>query len=178
MPPAPLEEMPTEPVVPQLNTQSARDESSSDDDDDFGPGLPPSNAANDDDVPHSRSPQPELPASEAKPRRDDWMTMPPEQDELAARMDPSKQRARGFNTSKGAKAPPAKGGDGSAWHEAPEQKRKRLEDEVMGIARPDASQVNECGGGSKSRRDEDAARHVKEYSVRTICSVWVEMWVN
>ena len=61
--------------------------------------------------------------------------MPPEQDGLAARMDPSKQRPRGFNTGKGAKGPLAAEQDMTAWHETAEQKQKRLADEMMGITK-------------------------------------------
>lgn len=66
------------------------------------------------------------------------MMMPPKQDDLAARMDPSKQRARGFNTGKGAKGPSAQDDDSSTWSETPEQKQKRLQDEMMGVGKPAA----------------------------------------
>lgn len=60
--------------------------------------------------------------------------MAPRQDDLAARMDPSRARARGFNTGRAA----ARGGgneDSSAiWHETAEQKQKRLANEVLGIS--------------------------------------------
>lgn len=89
-------------------------------------------------------------------RRDDWMTMPPKQDDLAARMDPTKQRARGFNTGKGAKGPAAHGEDSSAWNETPEQKRKRLQDEMMGVSKSASPGLQKV---SKPARDEakDAA---------------------
>lgn len=158
MPPAPLDERPIEPAQPE------EDESS--DDDDFGPSLPPTGAESLEDESNTR---PHAYAAEAqtepeKPKRDDWMTMPPEQDGLASRMDPSKQRARGFNTGKGAKAPAEKGGDSSAWHETPEQKRKRLEDEMMGISRP-APGVPKAAGPGKKEGDEAAARALRERTV-------------
>lgn len=159
MPPAPLDERPTEPANAQ------EDESS--DDDDFGPSLPPTGAEASADGPTSR-PQayaPEAPTESEKPKRDDWMTMPPEQDGLASRMDPSKLRARGFNTGKGAKAPAEKGGDSSAWHETPEQKRKRLEDEMMGVSRPSPGMAKAAGPSRKSESDEAAARALKERTV-------------
>lgn len=168
MPPAPLDERPPEPAATTVKNGDGDDDSSSDDDDDFGPALPSaanaSNTAGNDYGPQPARSEPS--DAEAKPKRDDWMTMPPEADGLASRMDPTKQRARGFNTSKGAKAPPAKGGDGSAWHETPEQKRKRLEDEMMGIARPEASGVvQKDSSSSKKARDEEAARSVREHAV-------------
>lgn len=92
------------------------------------------------------------------------MTMPPKQDGLASRMDPSKLRARGFNTGKGAKAPAEKGGDSSAWHETPEQKRKRLEDEMMGVSRPSPG-VPKVVGPNKKSGDDAAAKALKERTV-------------
>ena len=60
------------------------------------------------------------------------MTMPPKQDDLAARMDPTKQRPRAFNTGKGARGLNPADNDSSTWHETPEQKQKRLSDEDDG----------------------------------------------
>jgi hypothetical protein len=75
-----------------------------------------------------------------KLQRDEWMTMAPTADGLASRMDPTKQRPRGFNTGKGAKSSASAGAtDNSTWHETAEQKQKRLQDEMMGISRPKAS---------------------------------------
>ena len=159
MPPAPLEERPVEPAQPQSDD-------SSDDDDDFGPPLPPTGAELLEAASNSTSQLHEHEANheQERPKRDDWMTMPPEQDGLASRMDPSKLRARGFNTGKGAKAPAEKGGDSSAWHETPEQKRKRLEDEMMGISRPTPG-VPKAAGPSKKEGDDAAARELRERTV-------------
>lgn len=167
MPPAPLEERPTEPAI----AQPQEDESSSDDDD-FGPSLPPTGAEAQDDGPSTTRQEytSEAQAEPAKPKRDDWMTMPPEQDGLASRMDPSKLRARGFNTGKGAKAPAEKGGDSSAWHETPEQKRKRLEDEMMGVSRPTPG-VPKAAGPSKKSGDDVEARALKERTVRVLKAI-------
>lgn len=158
LPPAPLDKRPIEPA------QHEEDDSS--DDDDFGPSLPPSGAELLDDESSTKSHgyAKEAQTEPEKPKRDDWMTMPPEQDGLASRMDPSKLRARGFNTGKGAKAPAAKGGDSSAWHETPEQKRKRLEDEMMGISRPSPG-VPKVAGPNKKEADEAATRALRERTV-------------
>lgn len=157
MPPAPIEERPSQP----LNSQE--DESS--DDDDFGPSLPPTggDAADLEATAKQQTHAMEEPTAPEKPKRDDWMTMPPEQDGLASRMDPSKPRARGFNTGKGAKAPAEKGGDSSAWHETPEQKRKRLEDEMMGVSR---SEPGAPKAAPKKKDSDDAAS--KELRERTV----------
>lgn len=167
-PPAPLDERPSEP--PDASTD---DSDSSDDDDDFGPSLPPSgdaaltaNQGADDSA--ALRPAVDVTAEE-KLKRDDWMMMPPRQDDLAARMDPSKPRARGFNTGKGAKGPNASGGDNSAWHETPEQKQKRLQDEMMGISKaPAHGPPQDAAKANKSRRDEEAHRKIQAHSVRTM----------
>jgi len=133
-PPAPLDERPSEPAIVSKPDDSD-DESS--DDDDFGPALPTaedSTRTQEDrfgDDPPARS---TIDEAEAQPRskRDEWMMVPPKQDDLSARMDPSKLRARGFNTGKAAKGP-STDVDAGIWTETPEQKRKRLQDEVMGI---------------------------------------------
>ncbi|KAK4565581.1 hypothetical protein LTR86_004198 [Recurvomyces mirabilis] len=139
MPPAPLDERPN---TPRTTSKDAVSEDE-DDDDDFGPALPSSaNATTVTTDPHHedltrKNDATISPAAPEKTQRDAWMTMPPTQDDLAARMDPSKPRARGFNTGKGAKGPNnAMGGEdsNSAWNETPEQKRKRLRDEMMGVA--------------------------------------------
>lgn len=163
MPPAPLDERPAEPA-------NAAEESSSDDDDDFGPSLPSENAATTDRTEDIDRPAiAQAQQDQGKPKRDDWMTMAPEQDGLAARMDPSKFRARGFNTSKGAKAPAEKGGDSSAWHETPEQKRKRLADEMMGITGPSpvASVSTSAKDNKRKEKDEAAAKKIREHNVST-----------
>ena len=95
---------------------------------------------------------------EASSQRQAWMLKPPSQSELAARIDPTKLRARGFN--KGGSA----AGDGhDLWDETPEQKRKRLENEILGISTPSTRTTT---GGTKARRkaDEETARKIKEYN--------------
>ncbi|OQN99471.1 hypothetical protein B0A48_14449 [Cryoendolithus antarcticus] len=163
LPPAPLDERPSVPV-------SDKDDDSDDDDDDgFGPALPStaaSNHGNDYEDSSTSAKALEKDTSAAKPKRDDWMTMAPEADGLAQRMDPSRQRAKGFNTSKGAKAPPEKGGDGSIWHETPEQKRKRLENEMLRIAGPTLGSVAPTGPREMDH-DEEAARKIREHNEKT-----------
>jgi hypothetical protein len=93
-----------------------------------------------------------------KTQRDEWMTMPPTQDDLAARMDPSKMRARKFNTGKGASK--STGGGMGVWTETPEQKLKRLQNEALGIAAPaNATEVTES---KRSQKEEEKARRLRE----------------
>lgn len=87
------------------------------------------------------------------------MTMPPKQDDLAARMDPSIQRPRAFNTAKGARAPTGGADNNFTWHETPEQKRKRLADEMMGV---DTASAGPRPQPTKVARENDAHRKIKE----------------
>lgn len=92
--------------------------------------------------------------------------MPPTQDDLAARMDPTKLRARRFNTGKGARGP-ANGGVGAnaLWTETPEQKRKRLENEVLGVTSPESGGKSDSGRSRNKAKDEETARRIKEHYV-------------
>lgn len=72
----------------------------------------------------------------AKGQRDEWMLVPPSSDDWSSRVDPTKLKNRKFNTGKGAKAPPAEKGDKAIWTETADEKRARLEREVMGIQEP------------------------------------------
>lgn len=95
------------------------------------------------------------------------MTMPPKQDDLAARMDPSKQRPSKFNTSKGAKGPNTGGDDNSAWHETIEQKQKRLADEMMGISKSASNGPRKPSTGPKeAAKDQAAAQKIQKHTVR------------
>lgn len=91
--------------------------------------------------------------------------MPPTQDDLAARMDPSKQRARGFNTGKSARGPDAGAEDSSAWHETAEQKQKRLADEMMGVSKPAAGPQRPADKPSSTDKAEAAAKKIREHTV-------------
>ncbi len=188
LPPAPLDERPNTISASHGDSNSEGDD---DDDDGYGPAPPPPNGSvvrppllldqtslsfcacqhdagstlpppTSEPVPVSTQP------SKAQPERDAWMMMPPKQDDLAARMDPLKIRARKFNTGKGPhRAAPGSGNsDSTLWTETPEQKRKRLEDEVLGVtapktAEPAAAQVT----GRTSKEERETARLIKEHAV-------------
>ncbi|KAL6702931.1 hypothetical protein ACN47E_000773 [Coniothyrium glycines] len=152
LPPAPIDERPL---------HSAADESD-DSDDDFGPAPPPlghHRPSHYQDGGHGgmsafdREPQY---AEEAKrTQRDEWMTLPPTQDDLAARMDPTKIRARKFNSGKSAGGG---GGMSSAWTETPEQKLKRLQNEALGIGAPATTST----GASELKRSKDEERKARK----------------
>jgi len=157
-PPAPLDERPS----------GTPNDPESSEDDEFGPSLPGQNVSNAtssvfDAMPAANAASDEPVAS----RRDDWMTMPPKQDDLAARMDPTKIRAKGFNTGKGARSDSS--ADNALWTETPEQKRKRLENEVLGISQPATSSAHAepTALDAKAARDnEEKARKIREYNER------------
>ena len=140
----------------------------SDSDDDYGPTSyhvdGPKVDKRDDDAMSKRGGQnwekynlPE--ASDATPKkRDDWMLMPPAADDLAAHMDPTKVRARKFN-SKATRS----GGTSESWTETPEEKRRRLEDQVLGVSIP-AGQKAKAESRPSSSRDRDSAVRPKKKS--------------
>ncbi|KAI5204784.1 hypothetical protein E4T39_03489 [Aureobasidium subglaciale] len=152
-PPAPLEERPTAPL----------DSDSESDDDDFGPSLPTAADLNP-STNNNGSSMPQAAAAPVKTQRDEWMTLPPQQDDLAARMDPSKMRARGFNTGKNARGgntTPAGGNIAAAWTETPEEKLKRLQDEAMGVKPATAGHVD-AKEAATNREKEAEARRIRE----------------
>ncbi|CAI6287509.1 unnamed protein product [Periconia digitata] len=148
-PPAPLDQRPP-------NPPSDHDDSDSSSDDDFGPAPPPVGATYDTYGGSSAAKsafdtEPQYTDAPKKVQRDDWMTMPPTHDGLS-RIDPTKMRARKFNTGKNAGA--GSGGDGMGiWTETPEQKLKRLQDEAMGITAP--ANTSSSKKESKRTREED-----------------------
>jgi hypothetical protein len=154
-PPAPLDERPPNP--PSDDSDSS--------DDDFGPAPPPAGASHssyDDGKPAAKSAfdtEPEYTEAEKRVERDAWMTMPPTQDDLG-RLDPTKMRARKFNTGKSAGQTGTGGGVG-VWTETPEQKLKRLQDEAMGIAAP-ANSSNSKKESKRAAQEEEKARQLRE----------------
>ena len=125
---------------PNTSCESNIDSSSSDDDD-FGPSLPPAPGSANDTIESQRQQDLKNDAvarkAAEKPQREEWMLVPPKQDDWSSRVDPTKLRNRKFNTGKGSKAPAQQsGGENALWTETPEQKRQRLEDEVLGVKKP------------------------------------------
>ncbi|KAI9802176.1 MAG: hypothetical protein M1825_002896 [Sarcosagium campestre] len=165
LPPASLDERPEAPPDP------ADDSTDSSSDDGFGPTLPPKLGGKEEYEERRRQETLFAQAAEdeknTKPQREEWMLLPPQQDDLSSRVDPTKLRNRKFNSGKGAKAPVQKsGGDNALWTETPEQKRRRLQDEVMGVTQP-ATQGPAERADLRNRESEQAtARRIQEYNER------------
>ncbi|KAK8226063.1 hypothetical protein HDK90DRAFT_74945 [Phyllosticta capitalensis] len=167
-PPAPLDEM------PKTGPNGSESDSDSSSDDDFGPAPPTAaeaakahaaNQASDYGLVPRDAPQEDTKQNQ----RDEWMMLPPDADGLASsRMDPTKLRARGFQSGRAARAAGSGntgGGDMSTWTETPEQKRKRLENQVMGVAAPEGKRSKGSERDVKSKQDEETARRLREKNV-------------
>ncbi|PWY94042.1 hypothetical protein BO94DRAFT_317739 [Aspergillus sclerotioniger CBS 115572] len=139
--------------------------SDSSDDDDFGPSLPPPEGS----LPSTTSSQPTpTPSSETStapkaPQRDAWMLEPIDGSNRSSRVDPTKLRNRKFQTGRAANTTPGGGGVDVSWTETPEQKMKRLQDEVLGVqTRPGAA----VGTGDSGARGAQPSRAMQEKILR------------
>ncbi|KAI0020750.1 hypothetical protein F4780DRAFT_345326 [Xylariomycetidae sp. FL0641] len=131
-PPAPLDERPADPPS---------DSDSDSDSDDYGPALPTSSAqqARQSQAQRALAAAAAAAAGPTAPQRDDWMLAPPTGGSAA---DPTKLKNRRFNSGPRASTTTTasggnnnnnnNGGIGSIWTETPEQKRQRLEAQVLG----------------------------------------------
>ena len=157
-------------ALDELSASKLDPDSESDSDDDFGPAPPPTAGEYDAEAEALRS---EADAVEAqaqdaakKPKREEWMLVPPKQDDWSSRVDPTKLKNRKFNTGKGAKGPAQKGGtDSTLWTETPEEKRKRLEDEVMGVKKPAHLDQTSHTSTRKSAEAKETEKRIREYNV-------------
>lgn len=129
LPPASLDERPP--------SEPDGDSDTSSDDDDFGPSLPSAGESTAGSAERLVEPFVETgPQVSSKSQRDEWMIVPPSNGDWSARVDPTKLKARKFNTGKGANAESqgATIGGENKWTETPAEKRARLEREMMGIS--------------------------------------------
>ena len=105
--------------------------------------------------------------SELPLKRAEWMLIPPSDSDWGSRVDPTKLKNRRFASGKGAKGPGEKGGISTIWTETPEEKRRRLEDEVLGRKEVASSSRANRGVGSPVDRDElETERRIREYNER------------
>ena len=158
LPPAHLDERP--PSGPNLDSESSSG------DDDFGPCLPTAGES----ASHVKrdesysSPNTIGQQTPAQTDRDEWMIVPPSNGDWSARADPTKLKARKFNTGKGAKAPAhgSKGGVDNKWLETPAEKRARLEREMLGI-KDTTSRSKEAP--NQNTKATAASQKIREYTV-------------
>lgn len=119
-------------LPPQTDHDSSQSESESESDDDFGPSLPPPQGASPIPSQPQHQPNPPKPTIEKKEARDQWMVEPPAHGDWASKVDPTQLRNRKFQgKSNGSGA--SKQLDAS-WVESPEERLRRLGDQVMGVA--------------------------------------------
>lgn len=137
--------------------------------DDFGPSLPPSNdrpvatvdPANDAPA-MPQSPRPDV----KETRRDQWMLHPPEQSDWATKIDPTKLRNRKFQTGKSARTTGAPQQVDAAWVESPEERMRRLQDEVMGVAASPAKSAKQPHtDGASSSATKSMEEKIRNYKV-------------
>ncbi|KAI1378760.1 hypothetical protein F4677DRAFT_411923 [Hypoxylon crocopeplum] len=151
LPPAPLAERPPAPA--------SEDSDSGSDSDDYGPALPSSTSHQARET-QARAAEAAARAAEAAagPQRDDWMLAPPTSGGYRA-PDPTKLKSRRFASGPRASASSSSNGGeiSSIWTETPEQKRKRLENAVLGRGDDDSSQTQRkttTGSGAGPQREE------------------------
>jgi hypothetical protein len=157
-------------VLAEIPTSKPNADAESDSDDDFGPAPPPTAGQYDASAEAFRNEAAaaEEQAREAvkKPQREEWMLVPPKQDDWSSRVDPTKLKNRKFNTGKGAKGPAQNGGtDSTIWTETPEEKRKRLEDEVMGVKEPAHLGRGSHNSASSSAEAKETEKRIRDYNV-------------
>ncbi|EEQ85261.1 uncharacterized protein BDCG_08530 [Blastomyces dermatitidis ER-3] len=147
-------------LPPNFGKEEDSGSSGSESDDDYGPSLPPTDTALTvvaDKEENQRNLNEEKPGAA---QRDDWMLHPPEHGDWSSRVDPTKIRNRKFNMGRSA-VPKTSSGIGT-WTETAEDKRKRLEAEVLGVQAPANSTAAPTVQGSE--HDVAMAKRVREYN--------------
>ncbi|KAJ5281954.1 Protein of unknown function DUF3752 [Penicillium angulare] len=156
------------PSLPPPAQPSAED-SESDSDDDFGPSLPPPEGSSIDPGQNLKNrPSLSSPNHETKQpdtQRDQWMLHPPEQSDWATKIDPTQLRNRKFQTGKSARTTTSKQTD-SSWVETPEERMRRLGDQVMGVG-TSSNNSKERSSKSKPANSELMEDKIKKYNDRT-----------
>lgn len=181
LPAAPVDEAPRPRVIgpsmppPEFSPESDGeahgkiDQEESDSEDDIGPALPSAALAPIDGTEASdmsASADLEARTDSTKLQRDDWMLAAPSGGDWTSRVDPTKLRNRKFNTSSKAGATSAGAGGKDMWSETPEQKRQRLQNQVLGIATPEQgdSRVQQPDRPARTEEDEEKERRIREYN--------------
>ncbi|KAK2759054.1 hypothetical protein FQN54_003153 [Arachnomyces sp. PD_36] len=164
---------PTLPPPQQADGDNNNSDSDSDSsDDEFGPQLPSaadtSTSTAQPTLPDPTTYPPNSPATKPASKRDEWMLLPPTQDDWSSRIDPTKLKSRGFSTGKGAKGPAQKGDvGGGTWTETAEEKRRRLQNEVMGVQEKGKGGGKAAGPSAEEEHSREMARKVEEFNQKS-----------
>ncbi|KAI8965391.1 hypothetical protein F5Y11DRAFT_9049 [Daldinia sp. FL1419] len=166
-PPAPLSERPLTSPNSNPNPGPDPENSDSDSDSDYGPALPTSTShiQRQTAAAAARSAALEAAAS-AAPQRDDWMLAPPTASGYRA-PDPTKLKNRRFASGPRSASSAAPGNEiSSIWTETPEQKRKRLENAVLGRGDDGAQPKTTSGGNGGGGKDAPLSKEALERQER------------
>ncbi|KAK1458765.1 hypothetical protein CCUS01_09019 [Colletotrichum cuscutae] len=150
------------PAMPPPDHRPSAADSDSDSDDDYGPAPPSSTTAVQRAQAAAAAAAATASQGPAAPQRDDWMLAPPTQSGYQER-DPTKLKNRKFASGKSSAA--AGGGGGgisSIWTETPEQKRKRLEDAVLGRGDPTAAGNERNQQPRRTKEEVERERRISE----------------
>ncbi|KAJ5162468.1 hypothetical protein N7492_007860 [Penicillium capsulatum] len=153
------------PSLPPDSNQS-EDESDEESDDDFGPSLPPPQGASPAPVKQS-TPPPDQPkaAPEKSQGRDQWMVEPPAHGDWASKVDPTQLRNRKFQ-GKSSGSGSSKQLDAS-WVENPEERLRRLGDQVMGVATSQQPQATSTSDAKKAASMEEKIKKFNDQTRKT-----------
>lgn len=152
----------------QPKPQSDSGSDSESDDDDFGPSLPPPHGqaapTSADQPANSQSTLPEA-LEKKEGQRDQWMLHPPEQSDWASKIDPTQIRSRKFQTGRSARSATSKEVDAS-WTETPQERMRRLGDEVMGVSAPSGTtKAPASSSGTSAARAKAMEDRIKKFNV-------------
>ncbi|KAI0141549.1 hypothetical protein GGR57DRAFT_487416 [Xylariaceae sp. FL1272] len=153
---------PSAPPAPLSERLTTNPDTDSDSDSDYGPALP-SSTTQQARAAHAATQAAHEAANPSAPRRDDWMLAPPPSEGYRA-SDPSKLKARKFNSGPRASSGNSGGGElSSIWTETPEEKRKRLEAAVLGRETASTTNPSSSKSGSKplTREEQEHAARIQ-----------------
>ncbi|KAJ5563845.1 hypothetical protein N7513_000087 [Penicillium frequentans] len=154
------------PAAQSPESKASSAESETDSDDDFGPSMPPPHGVSGQQIQPPLSDSSSVPSEEKKEsQRDQWMLHPPEQSDWANKIDPTQLRNRKFQTGKSARTSATKQVD-SSWVETPEERMRRLGDEVMGVGTHPRS-PSKPSSNSEARRAQAMEEQIKKFNGQT-----------
>jgi hypothetical protein len=156
------------------DSQSGSD-SDSDSDDDFGPGLPPSLGGAQPATQTSVQSAPQISETQKKEtQRDEWMLLPPSQSDWASKIDPTQLRNRKFQTGKSARAPGSKQVD-AKWVETPEERMRRLQDEMMGVGAAPNRAEQRTSNTKDATRNKAMEEQIRKFNVGFASREWLAL---